>query len=139
LTPKGATPLPDLRFAPGDTLLLGRESAGVPDAVHDAADSRVVIPVAAGARSLNVAIAAGIAGIYAPVAYEGKLYPVDPESMAKYELAKQSRTRGKLTKGIAIATDGSVTKLSNTAAIDAFHAAMEDAITARVAAIHDAI
>jgi tRNA (cytidine/uridine-2'-O-)-methyltransferase len=33
----------------------------VPDAVHDAADSRVVIPVAAGARSLNVAIAAGIA------------------------------------------------------------------------------
>jgi tRNA (cytidine/uridine-2'-O-)-methyltransferase len=61
LTTKGATPLPDFRFAPGDTLLLGRESAGVPDAVHDAADSRVVIPVAAGARSLNVAIAAGIA------------------------------------------------------------------------------
>lgn len=61
LTTKGATPLPDFRFAPGDTLLLGRESAGVPDAVHDAADSRVVIPVAAGTRSLNVAIAAGIA------------------------------------------------------------------------------
>lgn len=61
LTTKGATPLPDFRFAPGDTLLLGRESAGVPDPVHDAADSRVVIPVAAGTRSLNVAIAAGIA------------------------------------------------------------------------------
>jgi len=61
LTTKGATPLPDFRFAPGDTLLFGRESAGVPDTVHDAADSRVVIPVAEGARSLNVAVAAGIA------------------------------------------------------------------------------
>lgn len=61
LTTKGATPLPEFQFAPGDTLLLGRESAGVPDPVHDAADSRVVIPVAAGTRSLNVAIAAGIA------------------------------------------------------------------------------
>lgn len=102
-----------------------------------ATDAELVAATAAKAQA--DAIAAGIAGIYAPVAYNGKLYPVDPESMAKYELAKQSRTRGKLTKGIAIATDGTVTKLSNTAAIDAFHGAMEDAITARVAAIHDAI
>jgi tRNA (cytidine/uridine-2'-O-)-methyltransferase len=61
LTTQGATPLPDFRFAQGDTLLLGRESAGVPAAVHDSADARVVIPVAPGTRSLNVAIAAGIA------------------------------------------------------------------------------
>lgn len=87
----------------------------------------------------KAARAAAIAGIYEPVAYGGKEYPVDTESMAKYELAKQSRTRGKLTKGIAIATDGSVLKLSTPQAIDAFHGAMEDAITARIAAVHDAI
>jgi tRNA (cytidine/uridine-2'-O-)-methyltransferase len=61
MTTKGASPLPRFAFAPGDTLLLGRESAGVPDAVHARADARVAIPLAAGARSLNVAIAAGIA------------------------------------------------------------------------------
>ena len=111
-----------------------RAWAGLPPTATDAE-----VTAAKAAKAQADAIAAGIAGIYAPVAYNGKLYPVDPESMAKYELAKQSRVRGKLTKGIAIATDGTVTKLSNTAAIDDFHSAMEDAITARVAAIHDAI
>jgi tRNA (cytidine/uridine-2'-O-)-methyltransferase len=47
-------------FRPGDTLLLGRESAGVPDAVHAAADARVRIPMRAGMRSLNVAMAAAM-------------------------------------------------------------------------------
>ncbi|MFM7346687.1 MAG: tRNA (cytidine(34)-2'-O)-methyltransferase [Tagaea sp.] len=61
LTTKGSTALPRFAFAPGDTLLLGRESSGVPDDVHASADARVAIPLAAGARSLNVAIAAGIA------------------------------------------------------------------------------
>jgi tRNA (cytidine/uridine-2'-O-)-methyltransferase len=42
-------------FAPSDTLLLGRESAGVPDYVHDAVDARVRIPLKPGLRSLNVA------------------------------------------------------------------------------------
>jgi len=49
----------DLR--PDDRLLLGRESAGVPEAVHDAADSRIRIPMRPGLRSLNVAQAAAIA------------------------------------------------------------------------------
>lgn len=44
-------------FLPGDLLLLGRESAGVPDHVRDAADRSVTIPMAPGARSLNVAMA----------------------------------------------------------------------------------
>lgn len=44
-------------FSTDDVLLLGRESAGVPDAVHDAADARITIPMVAGARSLNVAVA----------------------------------------------------------------------------------
>lgn len=50
----------DFAFAATDTLLLGRESAGLPDAVHAAADARVRIPVASGLRSLNVAVAAAI-------------------------------------------------------------------------------
>ena len=48
-------------FQPGDTLLMGRESAGLPDEVHAAADARLVIPMAEGTRSLNIAVAAGIA------------------------------------------------------------------------------
>ncbi|MGB0681159.1 MAG: tRNA (cytidine(34)-2'-O)-methyltransferase [Magnetovibrionaceae bacterium] len=44
-------------YQPGDTLLLGRESAGVPDEVHARADQRVTIPMAPDQRSLNVAVA----------------------------------------------------------------------------------
>ena len=61
LTTSGTIPLHDFAFAPEDTLLLGRESAGVPDFVHRAAAARVVIPLRAGARSLNVALAGAIA------------------------------------------------------------------------------
>jgi tRNA (cytidine/uridine-2'-O-)-methyltransferase len=61
LTTAGDRPLYDFSFAPGDTLLLGRESAGVPDFVHDAAAARVAIPLRQGARSLNVAVAGAIA------------------------------------------------------------------------------
>ena len=61
LTTKGSVPLDRFRFAASDTLLLGRESAGVPDFVHAAAAARIVIPLAAGARSLNIAIAGAIA------------------------------------------------------------------------------
>lgn len=50
----------DFSFAPDDTLLLGRESAGVPDDVHDACDARLRIPMVAGVRSLNVAVAAAL-------------------------------------------------------------------------------
>ena len=60
-TTAGAEPLPDARFAPGDILLFGSESAGVPPDVHAAAALRVRIPQAAGTRSLNIAVAAGIA------------------------------------------------------------------------------
>jgi tRNA (cytidine/uridine-2'-O-)-methyltransferase len=53
--------LADARFESGDVLLFGRESAGVPAEVHNAADVRLRIPIAEEARSLNVAMAAGIA------------------------------------------------------------------------------
>lgn len=61
LTSQGGTLLPDMRFEANDTLLLGSESAGVPQEVHDRARERVRIPMAAGFRSLNIAVAAGIA------------------------------------------------------------------------------
>ena len=60
-TTRGATPLPDFQFQRGDTLLFGRESAGVPDHVHDSVDARVIIPIAAGARSFNLSNSVAIA------------------------------------------------------------------------------
>ena len=50
----------EFTFRPDDTLLLGRESAGVPDAVHTAAGARVRIPMRSGLRSLNIAVAAAL-------------------------------------------------------------------------------
>lgn len=61
LSSHAATPLTAMRFAAGDILLLGRESAGVPEHVHAAADARVVIPIRTGLRSLNIAVAAAMA------------------------------------------------------------------------------
>ena len=60
LTTRGAQPYTSFAFAPGDTLLLGRESAGVPEEVHQAADARLLIPMRPGLRSLNVAQAAAM-------------------------------------------------------------------------------
>ena len=61
MTTVGATPLWDFQFQNGDTILMGRESAGVPDEVHTRADAAIVIPMPGGGRSLNVAMSAGIA------------------------------------------------------------------------------
>jgi tRNA (cytidine/uridine-2'-O-)-methyltransferase len=60
LTTKASLPYTAFGFAPGDTLLFGRESAGVPDRVHEAADARIRIPLRAGLRSLNLAQAAAM-------------------------------------------------------------------------------
>jgi tRNA (cytidine/uridine-2'-O-)-methyltransferase len=60
-TTKGAEPLHGFSFQPGDTLLFGRESAGAPPEVHEAADRRLFIPLAPGARSLNLTVSAAIA------------------------------------------------------------------------------
>jgi tRNA (cytidine/uridine-2'-O-)-methyltransferase len=61
LTTRGETGYTGYAFREGDTLLLGRESAGVPMSVHEVADARLVIPMRPGLRSLNVAIAAAMA------------------------------------------------------------------------------
>ena len=60
LTTAAADRFDGFLFRADDTLLLGRESAGVPDDVHDAADARLRIPMIPGMRSLNVVNAAAI-------------------------------------------------------------------------------
>jgi tRNA (cytidine/uridine-2'-O-)-methyltransferase len=60
LTSHGAIDHTAFAFAATDTLLLGRESAGVPEVVHQRADARVRIPMRPGLRSLNIAVAAAL-------------------------------------------------------------------------------
>ena len=60
LTTKGDTDYRAATYGANDTLMLGRESAGVPDFVHEAVQLRLTIPLAAGMRSLNVATAAAM-------------------------------------------------------------------------------
>jgi len=61
LTTHAETSLYAAEFQRGDTLLLGSEGSGAPPAIHAAADLKVRIPLLPGYRSLNVAVAAGIA------------------------------------------------------------------------------
>jgi tRNA (cytidine/uridine-2'-O-)-methyltransferase len=60
LTTRGDAAHVGFAFGPDDTLMVGRESAGVPDDVHAAADARVVIPMRPELRSLNVAVSAAM-------------------------------------------------------------------------------
>ncbi len=74
MTTSGGVALDRFAFAPADTILLGRESAGVPAEVHAAADARVVIRLRRAARSLNVAQAGAIA-LYEALRQTGGLPP----------------------------------------------------------------
>lgn len=58
---KAEQPYAAFSFGPGDTLLFGRESAGVPKEVHDLADARLTIPMPGRGRSLNVAMSVAMA------------------------------------------------------------------------------
>jgi tRNA (cytidine/uridine-2'-O-)-methyltransferase len=60
LTTRGDTDYLDFRFREGDVLMVGRESAGVPDEVHAGADARLHVTMQPGLRSLNVAVAAAM-------------------------------------------------------------------------------
>lgn len=57
---KAARPWHEWRYAAGDTILFGRESSGLPDAIHAMADGAVIIPMRDGARSLNLAASVAI-------------------------------------------------------------------------------
>ena len=60
LTTRGTVAYHRFAFRQDDNLLLGRESSGVPEEIHAAADARLAIPLRAPARSLNVALAASM-------------------------------------------------------------------------------
>jgi tRNA (cytidine/uridine-2'-O-)-methyltransferase len=60
LTTQGAVDYAQFAFAPDDIIMTGRETAGVPEYVHAAADARLAIPMRPGMRSLNVAVAAAM-------------------------------------------------------------------------------
>jgi tRNA (cytidine/uridine-2'-O-)-methyltransferase len=61
MTTKAEASIWDFSFRPDDTIMVGRESAGVPADVDQACDARVRIPMSGAARSLNVAMCAGMA------------------------------------------------------------------------------
>ena len=79
LSTSAAMPFTTFAFAPDDILMVGRESAGAPPEVHDAADARILIPIRSGMRSLNVAVCAAMAlgealrqtGLYPAMAAQG--------------------------------------------------------------------
>lgn len=60
LTTRGETFHTEATFRPGDQILVGSESAGLPDVAHEAADLRIRIPMASGCRSLNVVSAVAL-------------------------------------------------------------------------------
>jgi tRNA (cytidine/uridine-2'-O-)-methyltransferase len=70
-TTRADQPFQAFAYRSDDILLFGRESAGVPDEVHAAADARLAIPMAQGARSLNVVTAAAMALAAALAATDG--------------------------------------------------------------------
>jgi tRNA (cytidine/uridine-2'-O-)-methyltransferase len=59
-TTQGSVPYTDFAFAPNDILMLGRETAGVPESVHAAAETGILVPMRPGLRSLNVAVTAAM-------------------------------------------------------------------------------
>lgn len=80
LSTRGAVDHVAASFRADDTLLVGRESAGVPESVHAAADLVVRIPMRAGMRSLNVAVAAAM--VLGEALRQTGGFPVDDASLA---------------------------------------------------------
>ena len=74
LSTKASESFIDFKFQPNDILIAGRESAGVPENVHQACASRVFIPMQTGLRSLNVALASAI--VLGEALRQTKQYPV---------------------------------------------------------------
>lgn len=72
----GAVIYTDFAFLPGDIIMMGRESAGVPKEVHQAADARILIPMQQGTRSLNIAVSAAM--ILGEALRQTGTFPIDP-------------------------------------------------------------
>ncbi len=60
LTTKSQKKYYDFKFNNSDILLFGRESAGVPEKIHQCVNERLLIPMQKGLRSLNVSSAASM-------------------------------------------------------------------------------
>ena len=60
LTTKSSIPYYDFKFEENDVIMVGRESAGVPEEIHNNVDNRLLIPMKNGARCLNVAVSLSI-------------------------------------------------------------------------------
>lgn len=54
MTTKASVPYSDIKFNKNDILIAGRESAGVPESIHQEIKTRVKIPMYGKARSLNI-------------------------------------------------------------------------------------
>lgn len=74
LTTKSPLRYTDFEFRPTDVLMVGRESAGVPEAVHQSVDARVTIPMTEAARSINVAVSATM--VLGEALRQTQLFPV---------------------------------------------------------------
>ncbi|MCA3724293.1 MAG: tRNA (cytidine(34)-2'-O)-methyltransferase [Phenylobacterium sp.] len=83
-TTRGASPLHDFAFAPDDVLLFGRESSGVPDFVHAAADARVIIPLSRGRRSFNLTVSAAI-GLSEALRQTGRFPAFHPQDFPSHD------------------------------------------------------
>ena len=75
LTTKASLAYHRFAFLPGDTLILGRETAGVPEEVHRAVDARLRIPLRPGLRSINVALAAAM--VLGEALRQTELFPME--------------------------------------------------------------
>ncbi len=74
MTTKACVPYTDFEFKDNDVILMGRESAGVPEAVHQLVDARVIIPMNEKARSINVAVSATM--VVGEALRQCKMFPV---------------------------------------------------------------
>ena len=83
-TTRGATPLHAFAFREDDVLLFGRESSGVPEAVHQAADARVIIPLSRGRRSFNLTVSAAI-GLSEALRQTGRFPAFHPQDFPAHD------------------------------------------------------
>lgn len=74
-TTSGAIPYTECAFSAKDIILMGRESAGVPEEVHQAADKRIIIPMRTETRSLNIAVSAAM--ILGEALRQTETFPMD--------------------------------------------------------------
>lgn len=80
MTTQGKTPFTNFHFRHDDTILMGRETSGAPDWLHERVDARLIIPMMPETRSLNMAIAAGL--VLGEALRQTNGFPAMPKSTA---------------------------------------------------------